>query len=106
MNNFEIKHHYNHWLPSLFGAIAVTFGRHIFYKDSKPEDWLVRHEEKHVDQYILYGTFGFLYKYITEYLAGRIKGKSHRQAYRNISLEVEARAAELRNGRSDQEEGI
>ena len=36
------------------------------------------------------GTVGFLRRYLGEYLGHRLRGSSHTQAYRAISLEVEA----------------
>lgn len=92
----EIKEHYNSKLPRYFGAIAITFGRHIFYtspKGSAPE-WLRRHEHVHVEQYKSYGIFRFLMIYFYWYLRGRLSGLSHYRAYYEIPFEVEARKAE------------
>lgn len=92
----EIKEHYNSKLPRYFGAIAITFGRHIFYtspKGSAPE-WLRRHEQVHVSQYKRYGIFRFLMVYFYWYLRGRLKGLSHYKAYYEIPFEAEARKAE------------
>ena len=92
----EIKEHYNSKLPRYFGAIAITFGRHIFYtspKGSTPER-LRRHEQTHVAQYKSYGIFSFLMIYFYWYLRGRLSGLSHYKAYYQIPFEVEARKAE------------
>lgn len=92
----SVTEHYNSKLPGKLGAIAVTFGYHIFYKMSKEEvsNTLRRHEEVHVMQYIRYGFLGFLMLYFYWYLRGRLKGLSHYKAYYEIPFEVEARKAE------------
>lgn len=89
-----VKHHYNHWLPKLIKANAVTIGNNIYYKQNVIPEWLVRHELKHVEQYRTRGVLGFLLVYLYEYLIGRIIGKSHQDAYEDISFEIEAREAE------------
>lgn len=90
------KEHYNSKLPLIFGAIAITFGNHIFYKMSENEvsNTLRRHEEAHVMQYARYGFFWFLMVYFYWYLRGRLKGLSHIKSYYAIPFEVEARKAE------------
>lgn len=92
----SVTEHYNSKLPGKLGAIAVTFGYHIFYKMSQEEvsNTLRRHEEAHVMQYIRYGFLGFLMLYFYWYLRGRLKGLSHYKAYYEIPFEVEARKAE------------
>lgn len=89
-----MKEHYSHWLPKLFKAEAIVFGSHIFYVMEHPSVFLRRHEKKHVEQYKEHGVIAFLCKYLLEYSIGRLRGLSHRQAYLNISFEVEARKAE------------
>lgn len=58
--------------------------------------YLMVHELVHVRQWSDYGFFGFLRRYVTEYLRGRRKGLSHNEAYRANRLEVEARDVEQR----------
>ena len=48
----------------------------------------------HVRQYARLGTAAFLGRYVGEYLGRRRDGSPHAQAYRSISLEEEAAAAE------------
>lgn len=77
-------------LPRKF--MAITIGRHVFIK-SRPEDFindqqsdrLLRHESKHVEQYQLYGFFGFLIRYVWYHV---------RFGYEGNLLEIEAREAE------------
>ena len=52
---------------------------------------LVVHELIHVRQYASSGYLRFTASYVTEYLMGRLGGKSPRQAYLDISHEREAR---------------
>jgi hypothetical protein len=68
-------------LPSWVGAI--TFGRHVFYRDAEPPEWLVKHEAVHVEQFKRYGFFGFLFRYCYGYFENGCD-------YRKIPLEVEA----------------
>lgn len=91
-----VKHHYNHWLPKLLKANAVTIGKHIFYARSPQlvSDRLRRHEFAHVKQYKKYTIPGFLIIYFYEYLKGRISGLTHLKAYKNIPFEKDAREYE------------
>jgi hypothetical protein len=54
---------------------------------------LLVHELIHVRQWDELGVFRFLWRYLSAYLNGRIRGMGHRSAYLAIPLEVEARAA-------------
>lgn len=53
---------------------------------------LVIHELVHVRQYRAAGYLRFVLSYSKEYWIGRLGGKSHQDAYRDISHEREARA--------------
>jgi hypothetical protein len=44
-----------------------------------------------VRQYARHGVVGFLARYVTDYVRGRIRGLTHREAYLAIPFEVEAR---------------
>lgn len=59
---------------------------------------LVVHELVHVRQFTQLGYPRFMTRYLREYLAGRLGGQDHRQAYLAISAEVEARAVAERFG--------
>jgi hypothetical protein len=83
------------WLrPFLLADVAgITLGRRIFIEGGDPLRTL-RHELAHVRQIGRLGFWGFYWRYIREYIANRRAGLPAAQAYRNISLEKEAFAAE------------
>jgi hypothetical protein len=77
------------------GVAAMTLGRVVLVgRGVVVNDALYRHELEHVRQYSRHGWSGFLVRYFTEYLRLRRAGNPHAGAYRGISFEVEARAAE------------
>ena len=80
-------------LTGVAGANAIVFGRRIFLASTDPGEELLAHELTHVRQYGRYGMAAFLGRYVGEYLAGRLAGASHREAYRGISFEREAEGA-------------
>ncbi len=53
---------------------------------------LVIHEVIHVNQWREEGYLRFAWRYVRDYVQGRLDGRSHREAYRAIGYEVEARA--------------
>jgi hypothetical protein len=57
---------------------------------------LIVHELTHVDQWRRLGLLRWARAYLGDYLRGRRRGMSHDEAYRQIGLEVEARAVSLR----------
>lgn len=78
---------------------AITLSRWVWIREealtSLEGDDLRRlliHELVHVRQWRELGILRFLARYLSDYALGRIGGKTHRAAYRGISLEVEARA--------------
>lgn len=76
------------------GRSGWTFGRWIFIKPNLAPDHetrLLRHERVHVEQYREHGIVGFLARYLSEYFVNLIKYRSHNEAYRQISFEIEAR---------------
>lgn len=85
------------WLrPFLMRGVAgITLGRRI-YLHHVVEDLgrLVRHELAHVRQIERLGVFRFYVTYVGEYAANRWKGMPSGEAYRRISLEEQAFAAE------------
>ena len=73
---------------------AITLGRRSFYtrkKEHVPE-WLSAHELAHRIQFRTHGVFLFLFRYLKDYLEGRIAGLTHYAAYRNVRYEREAYA--------------
>ena len=79
------------------GVGAMTLGNLILVDPdilNGDEDRLARltlHELVHVRQWRELGWLGFSRRYLADYLKGRRRGLSHRQAYLEIGLEVEAR---------------
>lgn len=77
-------------------VLAITIGRLIWIHprvlDQAPHtlEALLRHEMVHVAQYARDGVARFLLRYGWEYLKGRWSGRSHWDAYREISYEREA----------------
>lgn len=82
------------WRPGISG---VAQWRWIFVDPALlggDEDRLARlviHELVHVRQFRQQGYVPFLYRYLRDYLRGRVSGLSGREAYLAIPAEVEAR---------------
>ncbi len=82
------------WLAR--GFQGMTLGRFILLRrddDRSGHSTLVAHELAHVAQYAQLGVFRFWWRYLREYGVSLWHLRSHRQAYRAVSFEVEARAA-------------
>ncbi|HEV7485436.1 MAG TPA: DUF4157 domain-containing protein [Thermoanaerobaculia bacterium] len=75
-------------------TIAITLGRRIYVAEGHASDALLRHELVHVRQAGELGVLRFLWCYAAEYLRNRRRGMRHDDAYRAISFEAEAFAAE------------
>jgi len=86
----EVK--YNHWYPKLLRVNAVTKKECILIASpSEPfDEVLLKHELIHIYQIRKIGYVKWKARYLKEYLAARLKGKSHATAYYQISFEVEA----------------
>lgn len=84
------------------GIQAMTVRRWIFVDpgllngDRAKLSLLIIHELVHVRQWSDLGVLGFLRSYLGSYLRGRRKGLNHRDSYRAIDLEVEAREIQAR----------
>ncbi len=84
------------------GIQAMTVRRWIFVDpgllngDRAKLSLLIIHELVHVRQWSDLGVLGFLSSYLRSYLRGRRKGLNHRDSYRAIDLEVEAREIQAR----------
>lgn len=106
--NFHV--HCGYWarkFTSLFKIHGITLGRHVIIDSAFvtrengkqiANSGLIVHEATHVLQYKHEGFFGFLYKYLREWLAFmRSEGKRDKetrwQAYYAIGHEAEARLA-------------
>jgi Domain of unknown function (DUF4157) len=55
---------------------------------------LLAHEIEHCRQYRKHGTWHFRVRYLAAYFKNRLRGMSRRDAYLNISFEIEAREIE------------
>ena len=78
-------------------VLAITLGRRIWIARELPPaemEVLLRHEMVHVAQMERLGVFVFLLRYLGEYARNRVRGLGHDAAYRAISFEREAFAAE------------
>lgn len=93
---------YPWWLRPWMGRniIGITLGRTIYLSSSIVQrseesiDRLLRHELAHVAQVNRLGLARFLWFYVTEFLLHLKRERSVEAAYRRISFEVEAAAAE------------
>jgi Domain of unknown function (DUF4157) len=91
------------WLaPFLLGGVAaITLGRHIYIRPNpnRSERALKRllwHELTHVRQVQRLGLLRFLWRYLLEFARHFARERNIQRAYRLISFEVEAWAAEER----------
>ena len=87
------------WMRLLLprNVAAITLGRRIWIARELPpaeHEALLRHELVHVRQMEQLGVFVFVVRYLGEYLANRVRRMGHDAAYRAISFERKAFAAE------------
>jgi len=76
-------------------ADGLTIGRFVFLRGdriTRSRSKLIAHELVHVRQFAELGAARFIGRYVSEYVRNLVRTRSHRQAYLDISLEVEARA--------------
>jgi Domain of unknown function (DUF4157) len=98
----RVRFGFPRWLsPLLFRQVAaVALGRRIYLTPLMSErsvaevEALLRHERTHVRQAARLGLTLFLYRYASEYIRLRLRGRTGPQAYREISFEREAFEAE------------
>jgi hypothetical protein len=79
------------------GVTGITIGRRVYLATDvagHEMEALLRHELAHVRQVAAIGFARFYWQYGVEYLRNRRAGMSPTDAYRNISFEREATAAE------------
>lgn len=98
-DNVRLRVGYPRWLRLLLmrNVAAFTFGRRIWIARETAGaelEALLRHELVHVRQMEEHGVIGFVARYLREYLANRFRRMGHEAAYRAISFEREAFAAE------------
>jgi hypothetical protein len=98
----RVRMGYPWWLrPFLLpGVLAITLGRRIYLaprlvaRGEAAVERILRHELVHVRQVAHLGFPRFLFLYVTEYFHHRRSGLAHHAAYRAVSFEAEAFAAE------------
>ena len=95
----KVRFRYPWWLrPFLLpGVVGITLGRRIYLSpkiSEKQVERFLRHELAHVRQIARLGLIRFYWAYAAEYIRLRRQGLSSSEAYRNISFELEASAAE------------
>lgn len=82
-------------VPFLLPAVdGLTIGRWVLLRGDRIDhrtSKLIAHELVHVRQFAELGAVRFVWRYVSEYLTNLVRVRSHRQAYENISLEIEAR---------------
>jgi len=79
------------------GVVAITLGRRIYVSariTGEELQRLLRHELVHVGQINRLGIVRFYWRYVREYVALRRSGLKSFEAYRRVSFEQEAAAAE------------
>jgi hypothetical protein len=78
------------------GIVAITIGRFVLVRRGWEQSVaLIGHELVHVEQWRRLGAMRFLVEYLGAHLRSRRAGLGHRDAYRAIPFEQEAR---LRSG--------
>jgi hypothetical protein len=97
-----VRRRFPFWLrPFLFrNVIAITLGRRIYFSPHASEEAveaLLRHELTHVRQIGRLGIARFYWRYAFEFVGNLLRGMSPDAAYRDISFEREAFAAETYN---------
>lgn len=98
----RIRVGYPRWLRPWLArdVIAITLGRTIYLDPRAAEraldrlEPLIRHELAHVRQMSRHGLVPFLGRYLAEFLGHFLRVRSVQEAYRMISFEIEAAAAE------------
>ena len=95
----RIRFRYPWWLRPFVmrDVVGITLGRRIYLSANVAErnlDRFIRHELAHVRQINRVGLLRFYWHYIREYIGNRRAGMEPGEAYRRISFEEEARAAE------------
>jgi hypothetical protein len=90
-----VKYRFPWWLrPFLLRGVAgITLGRRVYIEGTDAEG-ILRHELVHVAQIARLGIVRFYWVWVREYLGHLSSGLPSAEAYRRISLEIEAFAAE------------
>ena len=96
----RLRFRYPWWLRPFLqrGVAAITLGRRVYFAPDLPPQKIerfLRHELVHVRQIARLGLVRFYWQYVVEYIRLRRRGMNNAEAYRNISFEIEAAAAEI-----------
>lgn len=94
LRKYKTKLVFNNWIPKLLGVGAITIYPWVFIANKKEDvqATLVAHEMIHIWQVRQHGWFSFYISYLLYWLAGLIRYKKHKTAYRYIPYEVMAYA--------------
>ena len=77
-------------LIKYLGIDAIVIYPFLITEIKNPNKFLMNHERIHFDQIKRDGVIGFYLSYVLEYLTYRVRGMNHREAYFQISYEIEA----------------
>jgi hypothetical protein len=89
----ERRSGYRLWVggPVPRGAEGITIGSTVCVRArSADHPRLICHEVVHVVQWSDLGRLRFLGRYVSAYVSNRVRGRSHKAAYRRIPFEIEA----------------
>lgn len=78
------------WVAAITVPWCIYVRRDLLDGESDRLARLIVHELVHARQWRTHGPIGFLRRYLTDYLRGRLGRLSHREAYSRIGLEEEA----------------
>ncbi len=83
---------YNSKLAKLFRVNGITLYPFIFIMYTKEDcpQWLLDHEQVHIEQQLRWWIIPFYVVYLWDYCKFRLKGCNHKTAYKFIRFEVEA----------------
>ncbi len=83
---------YNSKIPKFFGYKGMTVGNLIMISHSEEDcpEWLLKHEQVHVQQQKDWWYLPYYAVYAWDYIVGRFNGLTHWGAYRDIRFEKEA----------------
>lgn len=92
----KVRHIYNSLIPKALKVDAITLYPFICYALDEDDvtDELIAHEVCHFLQVEDVGFFRFYISYLLFYVAFRLSGLNHEEAYLDIPYEVEARETE------------
>lgn len=94
-----VRYRFPWWLRLVVirGVTGITLGRRVYLAGAEGAERTLRHELVHLRQIARVGLVTFYWGWLREYISNRRKGMSSDEAYRRISFEEEAFAAETYN---------